>query len=146
MPPTELVPSIKEARVEATVRHQRDLEDELKRRLPSLYRKALDLEPDDNWIIKAPIVEHLSRGLEKMQRGGRGVANTNTSGYPDKLQREKYTSEVRDPAESDDESYTRDKEQPKSGGKAPPEDMSGSGADRKGRGRNMWKNMLRSGR
>lgn len=143
VPPTELVPAVKTARIEATVQHQKELEDELERLMPSLYRKAQDLKPDDGWDIKAPIVEHLSRGLEKLQQSGRGGGTSTQPSYPDKLRQDRYGGVVGD---SDEESQAKDSAYQKTGVTSPPDDSSGQGADsRKGRGRNVWK-MLRSGR
>lgn len=70
---TEVVASVRTERMEAAFQHQKGLEDELERRMPSLYRKAIDLKPVDegNWERKAGLVEPLSRGLSKMQEAGR---------------------------------------------------------------------------
>ncbi|KAH6654620.1 hypothetical protein BKA67DRAFT_284423 [Truncatella angustata] len=147
--PTELAPAVKTERAEAAENHQKDLEIELERRLPHLYRKVLELKPDDNWNIKAPIVEHLSRGLEKMHHTGRGgVGGSRQSGYADKLQQDRYRGDVRDVADSDDDSQGRDGANQKTGAKSPPEDSSGTGGadSKKGRGRNVLRNILRSGR
>lgn len=128
------------------MRHQKDLEDELERQMPSLYRKALELKPDDNWDIKAPIVEHLSRGIEKMQHSGRGGGSSSQPDYSDKLRQDKHGSERRNMADSDDESRARDSAPQKAGVRSPPEEVSGQSDDsRRVRGRNVWK-MLRSGR
>lgn len=67
----DLTPASKAERMEVMVQQQKSLEDELERRLPSLYRKAMDLPVDENWERKAPMVAHLSRGLAKMEEAGR---------------------------------------------------------------------------
>ncbi|KAK6067324.1 hypothetical protein SCUP234_11699 [Seiridium cupressi] len=144
VPSTALAPIVKEERVEATLQHQKDLEDELERRLPPLYRKALDLKLDDNWGTKASIVEHLSRGLEKMQQAGSGSDDTVQPNYPDKLRQDRYNAADPDSLDLDEESRSKDGTHHKTGAKSP-EESSGSGPDpKKGRGR-MWK-VLRSGR
>ncbi|KAK9414161.1 hypothetical protein SUNI508_02260 [Seiridium unicorne] len=144
VPSTALAPIVKEERVEATLQHQKDLEDELERRLPSLYRKALDLKLDDSWGTKASIVEHLSRGLEKMQQAGSGSDDTVQPRYPDKLRQDRYNAADPDSLDLDEESRSKDGTHHKTGAKSP-EESSGSGPDpKKGRGR-MWK-ILRSGR
>jgi hypothetical protein len=143
------VPAVKTERIEATVQHQKDLEDELERLQPSLYRKALDLKPDGNWDIKAPIVEHLSRGLEKMQESGKqrgGGDSIKHPGYPDKLRQNMYTAEGHESMDSDEEPHAKDSAFPATDAKSTPEESSGPGTDlKKGRGRNVWK-MLRSAR
>lgn len=82
----DLTPTSKAERMEAMVQQQKSLEDELERRLPSLYRKAMDLPVDENWERKAPMVAHLSRGLAKMEEAGRsrGEAAYSVADYPEK--------------------------------------------------------------
>lgn len=145
VPPTELVPAVKAARQEATIEHQKGLEVELEQRMPSLYRKAIDLTPDEPWNVKASMVEHLSRGLEKMQQSSRGGEESKHSSYPDKSQQGRVYDDP-DSMESDEELRAKDIAHDKRDVKLAPEESSGPGTDpKKGRSRNMWK-MLRSGR
>ncbi|KAI0128440.1 homeobox domain-containing protein [Xylariales sp. AK1849] len=144
--PTEIAPARRTSLSEAVLRHQKDLEDEFERRLPSLYRKAMDLRPDGNWDIKAPLVEHLARGLGKMQEAGRagGDSKPGYSDYPEKA-RDQHLAEGSHLVDSDDEQPANDGALQKGDTKTP-EDGGGSGGDpKKGRGRNLLK-MLRSGR
>ncbi|KAK8138205.1 rhodanese-like protein [Apiospora sp. TS-2023a] len=172
---TELVPAVKAERTEAMVQHQKDLEDEFERRMPSLYRKALDLgvktlenEPDGNWGRKAPLVEHLSRGLEKMQEAGGGPrapgsgdAKHGLPGYPEKTRDAHFTADDYDVIDADHEHLPSDaayQQKAAAAGvdKAPSYssgDPAGSTGDTQqkkgsstgGRGRNIFK-MLRSTR
>ncbi|KAK8027580.1 rhodanese-like protein [Apiospora marii] len=172
---TELVPAVKAERAEAMVQHQKDMEDEFERRLPSLYRKALELgvktlenQPVDNWERKAPLVEHLSRGLEKMQEAGGGPrppssgdARHGLPSYPEKSRDAHFTADDYDVIDADHEHLPSDGAyQPKATStgvdKAPSYssgDPAGSTGDTQqkkgtstgGRGRNLFK-MLRSTR
>jgi hypothetical protein len=137
--PTELPPASKDQRIQFMVSHQKDLEDEFERRLPSLYRKALDLPRDDNFDRKAPLVEHLSRGLAKMQHPESAGADSK-SGYPD------FPNKHQDQLADDDDQSDSDDDYQRAGNKGS-EDAGGSGGDppKKGRSRNLLK-MLRSGR
>ena len=45
---------------------------------PSLYQQAQDRQPDENWSIKAPLVAHLERGIEKMQHEA-GLSRSSTT-------------------------------------------------------------------
>ncbi|KAK8126080.1 Tyrosine-protein phosphatase non-receptor type 6 [Apiospora kogelbergensis] len=167
---TELVPAVKAERMEAMIRHQKDLEDEFERRLPSLYRKALDHdvktlenEPVEKWDRKAPLVEHLSRGLEKMQEagGGGGGSRHGLPSYPEKSRDVHFTADDYDVIDTDHEHLPSDaayQQKAASAGasKAPSyssDNAAGSsgdtqqkkGASTGGRGRNIFK-MLRSTR
>ncbi|CAJ2506183.1 Uu.00g003130.m01.CDS01 [Anthostomella pinea] len=69
---TDLVPSIKDERVRALVQHQKAAEDDFERAQPALYRQGLARQPEDDddndWALRtAPMVEHLERGIAKMQ-------------------------------------------------------------------------------
>ncbi|KAI8959763.1 hypothetical protein F5Y11DRAFT_358957 [Daldinia sp. FL1419] len=69
---TDLVPAVKSERIEATTKHQKEIEEEFEKREPELYREAAEREPDENWAIKGPMVAHLERGIAKMQEAGKG--------------------------------------------------------------------------
>lgn len=157
------------------VQHQKDLEDEFERRMPSLYRKAMKLgaktlehEPVDNWERKAPLVEHLSRGLEKMQEAGGGPRSPGSGdakhglpSCPEKSRDVPSTTDDYDVIDADHEHVPSDgtyqqKAAAPGVDKAPsylPGDPVGStgdtqqkkGASTGGRGRNLFK-MLRSTR
>ncbi|RYP17505.1 hypothetical protein DL765_004469 [Monosporascus sp. GIB2] len=74
----DLVPTVKAERMEAMVRHQKELEDEFERRQPSLHRKALDLQPaiqDGGWDVKGPMVAPLARGIAKLHDTGMGAGS-----------------------------------------------------------------------
>ncbi|KAK8088654.1 hypothetical protein PG997_003615 [Apiospora hydei] len=172
---TELVPAVKAERMDAMAQHQKDLEDEFERRLPSLYRKALDLGlaaqengPVENWDRKAPMVEHLSRGLEKMQEAGGGTGSPGNGdarhglpSYPEKSRDAHFTADDYDVIDADHEHLPSDaayqqKAAAAGVGKAPSyssDDPPGSSGDTQqkkgtstgGRGRNLFK-MLRSAR
>lgn len=112
---TELAPAVKAERTEALVQHQKDLEDEFERHMPSLYRKVLDLgvktlenEPMDNWERKAPLVEHLSRGLEKMQEAGGGPREHGLPSYPEKSRDAHFTADDYDVIDADHEHLPSD--------------------------------------
>ncbi|KAK8055862.1 hypothetical protein PG993_001089 [Apiospora rasikravindrae] len=119
---TELVPAVKAERMDAMAQHQKDLEDAFERRLPSLYRKALDLglaAQDgvlvENWDRKAPMVEHLSRGLEKMQEAGSGTGSPGNGdfrhglpSYPDKSRDAHFTADDYDVIDADHEHLPSD--------------------------------------
>ncbi|KAI1085782.1 hypothetical protein F5B20DRAFT_17808 [Whalleya microplaca] len=156
----DLVPAVKAERIDAMVRYQKVVEDEFEKRLPLLYRKALDRKPDDNWTIKGPMVAHLERGISKMQEAGKGMGMGRSGappefklgyrGYPtmDKLSMSDY-----DLLESEDEHMTHDPSAQKGGSAsgskaAPPED---TGPEKKGRsglggGRSLLTKIMRSGR
>ncbi|KAK8019840.1 Tyrosine-protein phosphatase non-receptor type 6 [Apiospora arundinis] len=166
---TELVPAVKAERMEAMVQHQKDLEDDFERRLPSLYRKALDLDMKtlgsgsaENWDRKAPLVEHLSRGLEKMQEAGSGGdARHGLPSYPEKSRDAHFTADDYDVIDADHEHLPSDAAYQQKAAAAgvdkapsyPSDDPAGSsgdtqlkkGASTGGRGRNLFK-MLRSTR
>lgn len=139
--PTDLPPASKEKRIESMVSHQKTLEDEFERRLPSLYRKALDLPPDDNFDRKAPLVAPLSRGLAKMQHAESAGGVDSKSGYPD------FPNKLQDQHLADDDDLSDSDDEYQKGGNKASEDAGGSGGDppKKGRSRNLLK-MLRSGR
>ncbi|KAI1496699.1 hypothetical protein F5X99DRAFT_58051 [Biscogniauxia marginata] len=119
----DLVPAVKDERIQAMVKHQKAVEEEFKRAQPSLYRMALDRKPDDNWSLKAPMVAHLERGITKMQeataargmgRGGRGGGGGRHAatppdfrlghrGYPTTSDNKLSTLEDYDLLESEDE-------------------------------------------
>ncbi|KAI1368463.1 hypothetical protein F5Y08DRAFT_265514 [Xylaria arbuscula] len=75
---TELQPAVKAERQEATDREQQTLETEFWRAFPALYQQAETRQPDDNWSIKAPLVAHLERGIEKMQHEA-GILRSSTT-------------------------------------------------------------------
>ncbi|KAI1335103.1 hypothetical protein F5Y15DRAFT_256349 [Xylariaceae sp. FL0016] len=68
---TELVPSVKDERMQAMLKQQRLMEKEFEKMQPDLYRQALNRRPDENWAIKAPMVAHLQRGLDRLRETGR---------------------------------------------------------------------------
>ncbi|KAI1640202.1 hypothetical protein F4809DRAFT_648157 [Biscogniauxia mediterranea] len=124
---TDLVPAVKDERIQAMVKQQEAVEEEFKRAQPSLYQMALDRKLDDNWSIKTPMVEHLERGLVKMQEasvlgigrgrggsvGGTGGSGRHSStppdfrlghrGYPTTSENKLSTVEDYDLLESEDE-------------------------------------------
>ncbi|KAH8673961.1 hypothetical protein BX600DRAFT_221432 [Xylariales sp. PMI_506] len=147
--PTESQPEAKAARMNAMVQHQKDLEDEFERAHPSLYRKVMALKPEGNWDIKAPIVEHLSTALAKMQEAGMtredSMAPTYTD-YSDKA-RYPYSSGVDAGGSDDDQPPTSDSVKQVKSGSSAPDDAGGPAPDaKKSRsGRNLLK-ILRSAR
>ncbi|ORY69854.1 uncharacterized protein BCR38DRAFT_420262 [Pseudomassariella vexata] len=153
--PTELVPVAKAERMEAMVRHQKELEDEFERRMPSLYRKVLDLKPDNsNWDRKVTLVEPLSRGLTKMHEAGRagGDSKSGYPGYHDKPRgNHQLPTEDYDLMDSDDEQPSNEAAFQKSSIKLS-EDAAGASSGsgdlpKKGRGpRGLLQKVLRSGR
>ncbi|KAI1777804.1 hypothetical protein F4818DRAFT_407983 [Hypoxylon cercidicola] len=79
---TDLVPAVKAERVDATAKHQDEIEDEFEKSQPKLYKEAMDRMPDGNWAVKGPMVAPLERGIAKMQEAGRN-AGTGRSAAPD---------------------------------------------------------------
>ncbi|KAI1646395.1 uncharacterized protein F4817DRAFT_340701 [Daldinia loculata] len=152
---TDLVPAVKSERVEATTKHQREIEDEFEKREPELYREAADREPDGNWAIKGPMVAHLERGIAKMQEAGKGVgmskSGPDSSDYKraaDKLSMSEY-----DLLESEDEHPSHNAIPPKRGsGSAPPKSTPDEPAPEKrgrstlGGGRGFLNKLMRSNR
>lgn len=59
---------MKSERLQRTDSQQLTLEAEFKRVFPYLYQLAQNRRPDDNWPVKAAMVPHLERGIEKMER------------------------------------------------------------------------------
>ncbi|KAI0597682.1 hypothetical protein F4775DRAFT_224862 [Biscogniauxia sp. FL1348] len=124
---TDLVPAVKDERIQAMVKQQEAVEEEFKRAHPSLYDMALNRKLDENWSVKAPMVEHLERGLVKMQEvsvlgigrgrssstGGTGGSGRHAStppdfrlghrGYPTTSENKLSTVEDYDLLESEDE-------------------------------------------
>jgi hypothetical protein len=163
----ELTPTVKTERVEATIQRQRDLEAELERQQPSLYRKVLDLNPEGNWDVKGPMVEHLARGLSKMAEAGwPGEGETRMAypgGYPEKL-RDQLPSEDLNLMKRHDSDEDIQQQQfsgrggttassQKSGVTSMPDEAGGSSGDLSkkgreggGRGRSILTKMLRSGK
>ncbi|KAI0013747.1 hypothetical protein F4779DRAFT_625219 [Xylariaceae sp. FL0662B] len=155
----DLVPAVKAERIDAMVKYQKVVEDEFEKRLPLLYRKALDLKPDDNWTLKAPMVAHLERGITKMQEAGIGMGMGRSGAPPDfKLGHrgyptmDKFSMSDYDLLESEDEHMAHDPTAQKvgsaSGSKPPPDD---TGPEKKGRsglggGRSLLTKIMRSGR
>ncbi|KAH8895015.1 hypothetical protein GQ53DRAFT_74197 [Thozetella sp. PMI_491] len=123
VPPIELVPHKRVERMQAVEQHQRELEAEFETRFPALWRKAQALRPaeapmskagagssdmgwmaapsDDRWTpdnasdLKAGLVGHLDRGLDKMRQAGGFPSGYSTS--PDPLPRpgkEAYTDKL----------------------------------------------------
>ncbi|KAI1816754.1 hypothetical protein GGS20DRAFT_536084 [Poronia punctata] len=76
----------KVARLKVTLQQQAVLEAEFERAFSHLHRQAQARKPDDNWSVKAPIVEHLERGLAKMQ----GEAGTVTPQAADGIRDTKH--------------------------------------------------------
>ncbi len=74
---TDLVPTVKAERMEAMVRHQKEVEEGFESQQPSLYRKALALDPDqpqgERWDVMGPMVAPLSRSIAKMHDAGMGT-------------------------------------------------------------------------
>lgn len=140
VPPTNLAPASRKARVEEIISHQKDLEDELKRHHPNLYRKFLDLNQDTNEDIIAAMVEPFALGIEKITTGGRGGSSAGGITYPDKLAREAaYNARDLDPTDSDDEPpYSKDSASQKPDVRPAPEQQA-SADSVKGRFRNMLK-------
>jgi hypothetical protein len=136
-------PAMKAERTEATRQEQKKLEDELERQHPSLYRKALDLTPEANWDKKAQLVEPLARGLGKMEEAGR-AEDDSKPGYPNKLQ-DQQAAEDYFVVDSDEEQLASDGPFQK-GDKATDEAGQGGDHEKKGRGRNLFNKMLRTGR
>lgn len=153
---TDLVPAVKAERIDATVKHQKEIEDEFEKNQPSLYREAMDRKPDGNWAIKAPMVPHLERGLAKMQEAGKGLG-TGRSAPPPEFRRtvDKLSMSDYDLLESEDEHLSHDSAslqkvasaQPVSSSKLADEPV----PERKGRsglggGRGFFGKIMRSGR
>ncbi|KAJ9154905.1 Homeobox protein EgHBX4 [Pleurostoma richardsiae] len=81
MRPPNLDASSLEERKRAVEEHQAELEEEFQSQFPGLYKKMLSLQPpgaaggmddENDFARKAPLVEPLSRGLEKMQEASAG--------------------------------------------------------------------------
>ncbi|RYO84543.1 hypothetical protein DL766_004503 [Monosporascus sp. MC13-8B] len=101
----DLVPTVKAERMEAMVRHQKELEDEFERQQPSLHRKALDLQPaiqDGRWDVKGPMVAPLARGIAKLHDNGTD-AGSGKSRHQEKLLATPPGVEDYDLLESDEE-------------------------------------------
>ncbi|KAI0392180.1 hypothetical protein F5Y17DRAFT_374191 [Xylariaceae sp. FL0594] len=60
--------AVKLARLQKMQQRQKVLEVEFERTFPYLHRQAQARKPDDNWVVKAPLVPHLERGIAKMQQ------------------------------------------------------------------------------
>lgn len=109
---------------------EEDLEAEFRERLPDLHRKAIDVagaEPsgasdlkasgkavdDDNFDIKAPMVEYLDRGLAKIRQeqhlGAAGAPPTGAAaqGIPAKLAAEGYFDSYAGELAASDDSYVK---------------------------------------
>ncbi|KAI2630882.1 hypothetical protein GGR54DRAFT_627962 [Hypoxylon sp. NC1633] len=151
---TDLVPSVKAERVEATVKHQKQIEHEFEKAQPMLYREAIDRKPDGNWAIKGPMVAHLERGIAKMQDAGMGLGTGRSAATPDYSRRafDKHSMSDYDLLESEDEHLSHDATLNRVGSgpahKAAHEDAV---PERKGRsglggGRGLFGKIMRSGR
>ncbi|RYP79750.1 hypothetical protein DL770_006539 [Monosporascus sp. CRB-9-2] len=95
---TDLVPTVKAERMEAMVRHQKEVEDEFERQQPSLHRKALDLQPaiqDGRWDVKGPMVAPLARGIAKLHDTGMGAGSGKATGADTKASYRGYTGKSR---------------------------------------------------
>ncbi|RYP32240.1 hypothetical protein DL767_005291 [Monosporascus sp. MG133] len=95
---TDLVPTVKAERMEAMVRHQKEVEDEFERQQPSLYRKALDLQPaiqDGGWDVKGPMVAPLARGIAKLHDTGMGADPSKAAGADTKASYRSYPGKSR---------------------------------------------------
>ncbi|KAI0382901.1 hypothetical protein F5Y04DRAFT_34974 [Hypomontagnella monticulosa] len=151
---TDLVPAVKAERVDATVKHQKQIEHEFEKTQPSLYREAVDRKPDGNWGIKGPMVSHLERGIAKMQEAGKGVGMGRSAAPPSDYRRavDKLSMSDYDLLESEDEHLSHDSTPPRTGSvpphklaadEAPPEKKGRSGL---GGGRGLLGKIMRSGR
>ncbi|OTA66611.1 hypothetical protein K449DRAFT_430924 [Hypoxylon sp. EC38] len=107
---TDLVPAVKAERVDATVKHQKEIEAEFEKTQPELYREAMDRKPDGNWGIKGPMVGHLERGIAKMQEAGKGFGMGRSAAAPSAMNRtvDKLSMSDYDLLESEDEHMGHD--------------------------------------
>ncbi|RYP45180.1 hypothetical protein DL768_008453 [Monosporascus sp. mg162] len=95
---TDLVPTVKAERMEAMVRHQKEVEDEFERQQPSLYRKVLDFQlaiQDGGWDVKGPMVAPLVRGIAKLQDTGMGAGSGKAAGADTKASYRSYPGKSR---------------------------------------------------
>ncbi|KAI0840557.1 hypothetical protein F5Y06DRAFT_243138 [Hypoxylon sp. FL0890] len=107
---TDLVPAVKAERVEATVKHQKEIEAEFEKTQPELYQEAIDRKPDGNWAIKGPMVSHLERGIAKMHEAGKGIGMGRSPAAPSAYNRtvDKLSMSDYDLLESEDEHLSHD--------------------------------------
>ncbi|RYP07290.1 hypothetical protein DL764_002605 [Monosporascus ibericus] len=128
----DLVPTVKAERMEAMVRHQKEVEDEFEREQPSLHRKARDLQPaiqDGRWDVKGPMVAPLARGIAKLHDSGMGAGSGKATGADTKASYRSYPGKSRhqgkhlatphsiedyDLLESDEEQLVSERAAPKS--------------------------------
>ncbi|KAI1378340.1 hypothetical protein F4677DRAFT_391729 [Hypoxylon crocopeplum] len=151
---TDLVPAVKAERFDATVKHQKEIEDEFERRQPALFKEALDRKPDGNWAIKGPMVAHLERGISKMQEAGMGLGMGRSAAPTDYSKRtlDKLSISDYDLLESEDEHLSHDATPQKvASGPAPKAHDDTAVPERKGRsglggGRGFLGKIMRSGR
>ncbi|KAI1105936.1 hypothetical protein F4804DRAFT_90702 [Jackrogersella minutella] len=141
---TDLVPAVKAERVDATVKHQKEIELEFEQEQPGLYKEALNRKPDNsNWHVKGPMVSHLERGIAKMQEAGRsGGAPADYRRAADKLSMSDY-----DLLESEDE-HMSTKTASASSHKLPAEDAAPEKKPRPrhGEGKSLFSKIMRTGR
>ncbi|XXH04792.1 hypothetical protein Hte_011214 [Hypoxylon texense] len=153
---TDLVPAVKAERVDATVKHQNEIEEEFEKSQPKLYKEAMDRKPDGNWAIKGPMVAHLERGIAKMQEAGKS-AGSGRSAAPPEIRRtyDKLSISEYDLLESEDEHLSHDSNALRKVGSAQPAPASRTTSDeptpekkRSGlsSGRGFISKIIRSGR
>ncbi|KAK6950153.1 hypothetical protein Daesc_008479 [Daldinia eschscholtzii] len=151
---TDLMPAVKSERIEATSKHQKEIEHEFEKREPELYREAADREPDGNWAIKGPMVAPLERGIAKMQEAGKGAGMGKP--VPDsadyKRAADKVSMSEYDFLDSEDEHLSHDATPKKGAGSAPPKSTPDAAAPEKksrsglGPGRGFFNKIMRSAR
>ncbi|KAI1213050.1 uncharacterized protein F4807DRAFT_309543 [Annulohypoxylon truncatum] len=112
---TDLVPAVKAERVDATVKHQKEIEIEFENRHPDLHKEAVNRRRDSNWSIKGPMVPHLERGIAKMQEAGRGMGMGRSAAPLGDYRRtaDKLSMSDYDLLESEDEHLSHDSAPPK---------------------------------
>ncbi|KAL7626210.1 hypothetical protein AAE478_002980 [Parahypoxylon ruwenzoriense] len=151
---TDLAPAVKAERVDSTMKQQKELEEEFERSHPSLFKEAMDREPDSNWVIKGPMVAHLERGIAKMQEAGKG-SGMSRSAAPSDMKRtvDKLSMSDYDLLESEDEHLGHDPTPQKAGSAAGGSKSTSDEAvpERKGRsglggGRGLLNKIMRTGR
>ncbi|KAG4217743.1 hypothetical protein PC116_g33777 [Phytophthora cactorum] len=148
------MPAVKSERIEATSKHQKEIEHEFEKREPELYREAADREPDGNWAIKGPMVAPLERGIAKMQEAGKGAGmgkpGPDSADY--KRAADKVSMSEYDFLDSEDEHLSHDAMPKKGAGSAPPKSTPDAAApEKKGRsglgpGRGFFNKIMRSAR
>ncbi|KAI5868087.1 hypothetical protein GGS23DRAFT_602013 [Durotheca rogersii] len=147
---TDLVPVAKAERVDAMVKHQKEIEEEFERSHPLLFQEAMEREPDGNWTIKGPMVAHLERGIAKMQEAGKGLGAGMTTTPDIKRAADKLSMSDYDLLDSEDEQVAQDSSttQKAGSGRGPKSASDDTVPEKKERsgGRGLFNKLMRTGR